>query len=754
MVDLFLNYDCDLEGKGIFTSMCDGLSRLTLNIQALSETTEQDAMLKQLALETLVLIADSMVQWEREVGREPPAAAATPPALSEDNVKPEESGEAAEGGADAGSEGLGGRGVVVAAPVASGAAGATALGTPLEAVDFEAMFHRKHEVQEGVIKFNMKPKRGIKYLMDVCGLENTPVAVARFLRSTEGLDKRSVGDYLGEGEDFSKQVLYAYVDSIDFADSTFDAALRKFLSLFWLPGEAQKIDRMMEKFAERYCSQNEGVFANADTAYVLAYSLIMLNTDAHSSQARAPPPARGSCAWPPIRELLLGRVGPCAWPLLRALGHAPPAMKLPSVSRAERRASVRLGEADPHPPPSPTPHSPRPLRPQIKKKMTQQEFVNMNRGINDSGDLPTAFLESLYQAITTHEIKIKEFDPVQRAGAADSSGVRASKSKLFHMESALMVKQSQELFKAKARVKSVYHSSRNVEHARPMFETSWCALLASWTSVMEESADDVPDELVNLVMRGFANAVHIAAEFGMHTEREAFVTMLAKYTYLDSHKTMGQRNIESFKTLVSLALTDGNHLGSSWAQVLKCLSEFQRLHMIGTGAKTDASIFFPAAKAGKANGLVASRALAGSLATTDGLRSPGPASGGRLASSSRPAILIQPARIRHSSKDTEVEMVNSATMVDSVDVVAIDRIFSGSAALNPDAIVEFVTHLCNVSREELDSSGDPQVYALQKIVEVAYYNMARVRYVWARIWEVLSDFFTEVGQHPNLSIAM
>ena len=31
------------------------------------------------------------------------------------------------------------------------------------------------------------------------------------------------------------------------------------------------------------------------------------------------------------------------------------------------------------------------------------------------------------------------------------------------------------------------------------------------------------------------------------------------------------------------------HLGASWAQVLKCLSEFQRLHMIGTGAKTDNS---------------------------------------------------------------------------------------------------------------------------------------------------------------------
>jgi len=39
IVDLFLNYDCDLEGKGIFTSMCDDLSRLAATNQALTEST-------------------------------------------------------------------------------------------------------------------------------------------------------------------------------------------------------------------------------------------------------------------------------------------------------------------------------------------------------------------------------------------------------------------------------------------------------------------------------------------------------------------------------------------------------------------------------------------------------------------------------------------------------------------------------------------------------------------------------------------
>ena len=36
----------------------------------------------------------------------------------------------------------------------------------------------------------------------------------------------------------------------------------------------------------RYVELNDGVFAHEDVAYVLAFSIIMLNTDAHSTQAR------------------------------------------------------------------------------------------------------------------------------------------------------------------------------------------------------------------------------------------------------------------------------------------------------------------------------------------------------------------------------------------------------------------------------------------------------------------------------------
>lgn len=80
--------------------------------------------------------------------------------------------------------------------------------------------------------------------------------------------------------------MHAYVEKLDFKELEIDDALRKLLSGFKLPGEAQKIDRIMEKFAEKFCKDNPNMFDKADTAYVLSYSIIMLNTDAHNPMVK------------------------------------------------------------------------------------------------------------------------------------------------------------------------------------------------------------------------------------------------------------------------------------------------------------------------------------------------------------------------------------------------------------------------------------------------------------------------------------
>ena len=75
------------------------------------------------------------------------------------------------------------------------------------------------------------------------------------------------------------------------AGSGFDTAIRMYLESFRLPGEAQKINRIMESFGRHYYEQGQGVFANADAVYVLAYSVIILNTDQHNNQVRPALPA-------------------------------------------------------------------------------------------------------------------------------------------------------------------------------------------------------------------------------------------------------------------------------------------------------------------------------------------------------------------------------------------------------------------------------------------------------------------------------
>ena len=64
-----------------------------------------------------------------------------------------------------------------------------------------------------------------------------------------------------------------------------DVALRQYQTYFRLPGEAQKIERLVEVFAQRYCACNRDIvksLRNPETVFILAFAIIMLNTDLHT----------------------------------------------------------------------------------------------------------------------------------------------------------------------------------------------------------------------------------------------------------------------------------------------------------------------------------------------------------------------------------------------------------------------------------------------------------------------------------------
>ena len=145
------------------------------------------------------------------------------------------------------------------------------------------------KLDRAIRTFNINAKKGIKFIVEQGMVEDTADDVADFLMSTPGLNKAHIGEYLGEPKEFNLEVLSrlaAIVIDPDDKDIEFIEAIRSFLAKFRLPGEAQKIDRIVESFAEAFFAANSKntpetahannyIFSSASTAHILAFSVIM-----------------------------------------------------------------------------------------------------------------------------------------------------------------------------------------------------------------------------------------------------------------------------------------------------------------------------------------------------------------------------------------------------------------------------------------------------------------------------------------------
>ncbi|VDB86491.1 unnamed protein product [Peniophora sp. CBMAI 1063] len=100
-------------------------------------------------------------------------------------------------------------------------------------------------------------------------------------RLTEVVSKADVAGVLASsGDDFHTRALRTYIHRFEFAEDSLDVAVRRLLMHVGLPRETQQIDRVMEAFAQRYHQDHRDLYKSEDHPYILAFSLIMLHTDA------------------------------------------------------------------------------------------------------------------------------------------------------------------------------------------------------------------------------------------------------------------------------------------------------------------------------------------------------------------------------------------------------------------------------------------------------------------------------------------
>ncbi len=193
-------------------------------------------------------------------------------------------------------------------------------------LDFETQLRRAFDIAatKGI-------RKALRHLVAMDILSETPQDIVSFLNAYQhNLGEVALGDYLGEDDvldesHFMDRVRQAYVSGLSFGGYPVLEALRLFLTGcgFRLPGEAQKIERLMEIFAGKYMADNppppppppglctvaadaaatasssgepqsqtgfsssssssfsSSSFSSADTVFILCYSIIILQTDLH-----------------------------------------------------------------------------------------------------------------------------------------------------------------------------------------------------------------------------------------------------------------------------------------------------------------------------------------------------------------------------------------------------------------------------------------------------------------------------------------
>ncbi|KAJ2088712.1 guanine nucleotide exchange protein for ADP-robosylation factor [Coemansia sp. RSA 1813] len=715
-------------------------------------------MVRQWALDGLAAMLQSMVLWSDGLA-DPRSLSAEPTAGTQEAVDDEAPDEAAAAAATPGEPADDHRSVMHEGSSSSIAAPSD------DPQELSSIKKRKEKFQTGSRLFAQKPKKGIEAWRSGGFIKSDdPRDVARFLHasSAHGIDKLQLGEYLGEGDAYNIAVMHAFVDQMAFSNTGFVPALRQFLQAFRLPGESQKIDRFMLKFAERYVMGNPHAgFANADAAYVLAYSTVMLNTDQHSPQVKH------RMGKPEFVNMNRGiNDGSNLDPQL--LGDIYDEVSTNEIKMKDDPLEGRVLDGA-----------------RASSSTGSPLFVLWGNGTANKIREQHAHASVAMAAKSEQSIRgmarIRRKRGPRRASVSIGADEQMSPSRAGSLASldtwAMLLDASDYL-----------HATRP-EHVASMFGAVWTAVLAALSSPMQTSSDP---HVVAPCLVGFQSGIAITSRFRMQLERTTFVTTLRNFTQLQNLAEMRRKHVEAIRALVEVAASRsdvGDGLAENWLDVLQCVSQLERLQLLTQGSEathgqnqrsngrrasssTDAGSIFglgnmlsvtsgaPAAQS------ISARAFAGP--SSSNVHESG-GSTGSGANSQVPTVLVaELAKLEANSQ---------------VLVVTVDRLFTSSVHLSGLGIVDFVRALSQVAWGEItavftaedaqqsrqststsssrrrqnygpSASAPSRLFSLSKIVEIAYYNMERIRVEWSQIWAILGPLFDRVGAHSDTRAAL
>ena len=226
------------------------------------------------------------------------------------------------------------------------------------------------------------------------------------------------------------------------------------------------------------------------------------------------------------------------------------------------------------------------------------------------------------------------------------------------------------------------------DNIKNLLESSWSNFFSTYSILLAETTDGDIIKYIFLMAR-------TCGILKLNTAVEAYINAIIGITNINDNREI--RNAELIENLITFIRINGQYIRTGWTIILETISKID--YYLNTDKEN----------------------------IRDDLRH-------------KPSM-------KNLEKEISINFQKKDILSKHITDMIYDGIFSKTNTFDEETIINFVTSLCSISKNELTEYYHRRVFSLVKLSEVADFNIFRIQVEWVKIWKLIGDHFVYVITH-------
>ena len=345
-------------------------------------------------------------------------------------------------------------------------------------------------------------------------------------------------------------------------------------------------------------------------------------------------------------------------------------------------------------------------RDEVKKKMTLEEFIKRLNEQTSNETISPDYLEMLYNKIQNDPLVV----PGQKL-----SGMNKNKKELLKKERDKIMRATYDkLTNLNNNINSNYITDIDNDNIKHLIEFAWSHFFSIYCKILTETTNDTNNMVyLSNIHSCIENILLIARTCGilqLNIAEEAYINSILNITNLSDNREITMKSLESIKSFINFIINSGQYVRSGWYNILQVISK------INYYLETDIEVI--------------KEDIRNSISNTNN------------------NALNNKSNNKNIEKEINIAIQKKEIICSNIPDMVYESIFSKTDQFDEETIINFVTNLCIISKQELTEYHTPRVFSLHKLVEVADFNIFRIQVEWVKIWKLISDHLVDVINKP------